>query len=49
MREHVEVSRPTPHVRIDPEVLERNVTAMQQTATTAGLALRPHAKKHFLL
>ena len=46
MREHVEVSRPTPHVRIDPEVLERNVTAMQQAASGSGLALRPHAKTH---
>ncbi len=40
------MSRPTPHVRIDPEVLERNIDAMQQAATSAGLALRPHAKTH---
>ena len=40
------MSRPTPHVRIDREVLERNVDAMQQAATSAGLALRPHAKTH---
>ena len=40
------MSTPTPHVRIDRDVLERNVDAMQQAATSAGLALRPHAKTH---
>lgn len=37
---------PTPHVRIDHEVLERNIDAMQRAAEAAGLALRPHAKTH---
>ncbi|HEV2797477.1 MAG TPA: alanine racemase [Nocardioides sp.] len=40
------MSRPTPHVRIDREVLERNVDAMQRAAASSGLALRPHAKTH---
>ena len=40
------MNAPTPHVRIDRDVLERNVDAMQQAATSAGLALRPHAKTH---
>ena len=40
------MSRPTPHVRIDREVLERNIEARQQAATASGLALRPHAKTH---
>jgi D-serine deaminase-like pyridoxal phosphate-dependent protein len=46
VREHVGVSRPTPHVHVDPEVLDRNVDAMQRAASGAGLALRPHAKTH---
>ena len=37
---------PTPHVRIDREVLERNIDAMRLAAEAAGLALRPHAKTH---
>ena len=40
------MSRPTPHVRIDREVLEGNIDAMQRAAGAAGLALRPHAKTH---
>ena len=36
MREHVEVSRPTPHVRIDPEVLERNRCFMTSGSRRAG-------------
>lgn len=46
MREHVEVSRPTPHVHVDRDVLDRNIDAMQRAASAAGLALRPHAKTH---
>lgn len=33
-------------MRIDPEVLDRTIAAMQQATTSAGLALRPHAKTH---
>ncbi|MCF6377892.1 alanine racemase [Nocardioides KLBMP 9356] len=40
------MSRPTPHVLVDPEILDRNVDAMQAAANRAGLALRPHAKTH---
>ena len=40
------MSTPTPHLRIDRDVLEHNVDAMQTAATSAGLALRPHAKTH---
>ncbi|KQV71319.1 alanine racemase [Nocardioides sp. Root122] len=40
------MSRPTPHVRIDRAVLERNIDTMQRAAGAAGLALRPHAKTH---
>ncbi len=46
MREHDDVNRPTPHVLLDREVLQRNIDAMQQAARGAGLALRPHAKTH---
>ena len=35
MREHVEGSRPTPHVHVHREVLERNIDAMQQGASVA--------------
>ncbi len=40
------MSTPTPHIRIDREVLQRNIDAMQGAAGSAGLALRPHAKTH---
>ncbi|MEO6509407.1 MAG: alanine racemase [Nocardioides sp.] len=40
------MSTPTPHVRIDRAVLERNIAAMQRAAASSGLALRPHAKTH---
>ena len=40
------MTRPTPHVSIDHDVLARNIHAMQQSADAAGLALRPHAKTH---
>ena len=46
VRDHGEVSRPTPHVLVDREVLGRNLHAMQESAAAAGLALRPHAKTH---
>lgn len=46
MREDGEVSRPTPHVHLDRDVLERNIHAMQKAANESGLALRPHAKTH---
>ncbi len=37
---------PTPAVLIDLDILERNVTGMQQRARQAGVQLRPHAKTH---
>ncbi|WIM99338.1 alanine racemase [Actinoplanes oblitus] len=37
---------PTPHVTVDADVLERNLTAMAARAADHGLALRPHAKTH---
>ena len=46
MREHGGVSRPTPHVHVDRDVLERNIDAMQRASAGAGLAFRPHAKTH---
>ncbi|WP_374454500.1 alanine racemase [Nocardioides sp.] len=40
------MSRPTPHVAVDRDVLEDNIHAMQRAADAARLALRPHAKTH---
>ncbi len=37
---------PTPALLIDHDVLERNLTAMQDRANTLGVALRPHIKTH---
>jgi D-serine deaminase-like pyridoxal phosphate-dependent protein len=37
---------PTPSVLVDLDVLERNVTSMQERARAAGVKLRPHAKTH---
>src|SRR5215470_3084840 len=37
---------PTPALVVDLDAFERNVARMAQCATTAGLALRPHAKSH---
>jgi D-serine deaminase-like pyridoxal phosphate-dependent protein len=37
---------PTPSVLVDLDVLERNVSAMQERAREAGVRLRPHAKTH---
>ena len=39
-------ARPTPHVRVDPEVVDRNIAAMQAFCDGYGIALRPHAKTH---
>lgn len=36
----------TPYLRLDPEVLQRNLAAMASRSAAAGLALRPHAKTH---
>jgi len=36
----------TPYLRLDLDVLERNLDAMAAHARTLGLALRPHAKTH---
>ncbi|MGZ8179244.1 alanine racemase [Williamsia sp. SKLECPSW1] len=36
----------TPHVVVDRTVLRRNIDAMAQATTAAGLTLRPHAKTH---
>ncbi|EOM78326.1 D-TA family PLP-dependent enzyme [Rhodococcus rhodnii] len=36
----------TPHVRIDVEVLDANITAMQSFCDNRGIALRPHVKTH---
>jgi len=36
----------TPALIVDVEALERNIVVMARFATTAGLALRPHAKTH---
>jgi D-serine deaminase-like pyridoxal phosphate-dependent protein len=37
---------PTPSVLVDLDVLERNITRMQERARQAGVRLRPHAKTH---
>jgi D-serine deaminase-like pyridoxal phosphate-dependent protein len=37
---------PTPFVTIDRSRLKANIAAMQALATSAGVALRPHAKTH---
>lgn len=37
---------PTPHLRVDADVLASNVAAMAAFAAGHGLALRPHAKTH---
>ncbi len=36
----------TPYLRLDEDVLARNIEAMAATARRAGAALRPHAKTH---
>ncbi|MCA0307086.1 MAG: alanine racemase [Actinobacteria bacterium] len=36
----------TPHLRLDVEVLDRNIAAMAQRARAGGARLRPHAKTH---
>jgi len=36
----------TPHLRLDVEVLDRNIRAMAALAAAAHLDLRPHAKSH---
>lgn len=36
----------TPYLRLDVAALDRNITAMADTAAAAGMALRPHAKTH---
>ena len=47
VREHVEVSRPTPHVQIDPRrPRAQHRTRCSRPRAAAGLALRPHAKTH---
>jgi D-serine deaminase-like pyridoxal phosphate-dependent protein len=40
------VTRPTPHVVVDLDILERNIHTKQHAVQSAGLALRPHAKTH---
>jgi D-serine deaminase-like pyridoxal phosphate-dependent protein len=37
---------PTPALLIDHDILERNLTTMQDRANTLGVALRPHIKTH---
>jgi len=36
----------TPHLRLDVDVLNRNIAAMAHRARAAGARLRPHAKTH---
>ncbi|TIC86446.1 alanine racemase [Nocardioides sp. GY 10127] len=36
----------TPHLRVDPVRLRRNVRRVAEAAATAGVTLRPHAKTH---
>jgi D-serine deaminase-like pyridoxal phosphate-dependent protein len=36
----------TPCIVVDRDVMERNIDRMQQTMSSAGVALRPHAKTH---
>lgn len=36
----------TPSLIVDLDILEANITAMQETANRAGVALRPHVKTH---
>jgi D-serine deaminase-like pyridoxal phosphate-dependent protein len=38
--------RPTPHLRVDVELLRANVARAASSAAAAGVALRPHAKTH---
>lgn len=37
---------PTPALLIDQEILERNLTRMQEKANSFGVSLRPHIKTH---
>lgn len=37
---------PTPALLIDQDILERNLTRMQDRANTLGVSLRPHIKTH---
>lgn len=36
----------TPYLRLDEDLLARNIAAMARTAAVAGAVLRPHAKTH---
>lgn len=36
----------TPYLRLDPEVMEANISAMATHATKLSMAVRPHAKTH---
>lgn len=36
----------TPHLRLDTDILDRNIAAMAALAAGRGIALRPHAKTH---
>ncbi|MCA0295181.1 MAG: alanine racemase [Actinobacteria bacterium] len=36
----------TPHLRLDTDILDRNIAAMAALAAERGIALRPHAKTH---
>lgn len=36
----------TPYLRLDPEVMDANISAMASHADRLGMALRPHAKTH---
>ena len=38
--------RATPYVRVDPEIVDRNIAAMQAFCDARGMALRPHVKTH---
>ena len=38
--------RATPYVRVDPEIVDRNIVAMQAFCDSRGIALRPHVKTH---
>src|SRR6476619_358492 len=38
--------RATAYVRVDPEIVDRNIVAMQAFCDSRGIALRPHVKTH---
>jgi D-serine deaminase-like pyridoxal phosphate-dependent protein len=38
--------RATPYVRVDPDIVDANISSMQAFCDARGIALRPHAKTH---